>query len=158
MLQAPSYWGFGGNVPGPPRPAAILGLNGLYDLPQLVEGLGPSHEHLKDVYDEFLTITFGGDRGKWLLASPAQFDTEGIAEQVKGGKAPNLVVLDQSTKDQLVPVNQMERLESQLRRVNGLRVVRGNRCTGSHAAPWEQGYMIWESVKDTLGLLKVQEK
>ena len=158
MLQPPSYWRFKGDVPDPPRPAAILGLNGLYDLPQLVEGLGASHEHLKDVYDEFLTITFGEDRGKWLLASPAEFDAKDIAERLRSGKVPDLVVLDQSTEDQLVPVNQMERLESRLKRVNGIRVVRGSRCTGSHAAPWEQGFMIWESVKDILGLLKAQEK
>ncbi|MCJ1328845.1 hypothetical protein MMC10_005522 [Thelotrema lepadinum] len=155
-LQPSSYWEVGRDVPDPPRPAALLGLNGLYDLKDLVEGLGISHEHLKDVYDEFLSISFGKDRGKWPLASPARFDAKDVEERVRTGKAPDLVVLDQSTEDQLVPINQTERLESQLGHVSGLRAVRGNRCTGSHAAPWEEGIIIWESVKDILGLLEAR--
>jgi kynurenine formamidase len=72
---------------------------------------------------------------------------------VRIGKAPRLVVLDQSTEDQLVPMNQLERFRAQLGQVSGLRVVQGNRCTGGHTAPWQEGAMIWESLQDIVKLL-----
>jgi kynurenine formamidase len=52
-----------------------------------------------------------------------------------------------------VPMNQRARLEANLSKVNGLRVVEGHRCTGKHAAPWAQGVMIWESLREISGFL-----
>jgi hypothetical protein len=66
-------------------------------------------------------------------------------------------MLEQSTGDQLVPMNQRDRLEANLSKVSGLRVVQGHRCTGKHAAPWEQGVMIWESIQDVFGLLREEK-
>ena len=154
-LQPPRHYGLK-NLPDAPCPAALLGLNGLYDLPGLVNGLGASHEHLRDEYEMLLSNAFGADKGKWPAASPARFDSAEIAERVRESKAPQLVVLDQSTEDQLVPMNQREKLEANLSKVSGLRVVEGHRCTGKHSAPWEQGVMIWESIQDIFKLL--QEK
>ena len=54
---------------------------------------------------------------------------------------------------QLVPMNQRERLKANLSKVNGLWAVEGHRCTGKHAAPWERGVMIWESLREISGLL-----
>jgi acetyl esterase/lipase len=155
-LQPPRHYGLE-SLPEAPCPAVILGLNGLYDLPGLVNGLGASHEHLRDDYEMFLSNAFGADKGKWPAASPARFDPADIAERVREGKAPRLVVLDQSTEDQLVPMNQRERLEANLSKVSGLRVVEGHRCTGKHAAPWEQGAMIWESLQDIIRLLQEEK-
>ena len=83
-----------------------------------------------------------------------RFDPEELAVRVQAGKAPRLVVLHQSTEDQLVPVNQTEQLTEDLGQARGLRVVRGHRCTGKHAAPWEEGTMFWESVQDILKLFR----
>jgi kynurenine formamidase len=151
ILQSPRHYGL--DLPDAPGPAAILGLNGLYDLPGLLNRLGPSHEHLRDDYEIFLSSAFGADQSKWPAASPARFDPAEIAERVREGKAPRLVVLDQSAEDQFVPMNQRERLEANLSKVNGLRVVHGHRCTGKHDAPWEQGIMIWENLRDIFSLL-----
>jgi kynurenine formamidase len=151
-LQAPRHYGLD-DRPDAPRPAAVLGLNGLYDLPALLTGLGPAHEHLRPVYEEFLSSAFGADRSKWPAASPARFDPADVAQRVREGRAPRLVVLDQSPGDQLVPMNQRERLEANLSKVTGLRVIDGHRCTGEHDTPWEQGTMIWESLRDIFGLL-----
>jgi kynurenine formamidase len=118
-----------------------------------LNGLGPSHEHLRDDYEIFLSSAFGADQSKWPAASPARFDPAEIAERGREGKTPRLVVLDQSAEDQLVPMNQRERLEANLSKVSGLRVVAGHRCTGEHDAPWEQGIMIWESLRDIFALL-----
>lgn len=153
ILQSPRHYGLDG-LPDAPCPAAILGLNGLYDLPGLVNALGASHEHLSGDYEMLLSNAFGADKGKWPAASPARFDPAEIAERVRESKAPRLVVLDQSTKDQLVPMNQREKLEATLGKVSGLRVAEGHRCTGKHSAPWEQGVMIWESLQDVFSLLQ----
>jgi kynurenine formamidase len=152
-LQPPRHYGLE-YLPDAPRPAALLGLSGVYDLPALVNDLGKSHEHLSDDYEMFLSNAFGADKNKWPAVSPAQFDPAGISEQLREGRAPRLVVLDQSTEDQLVPMNQRERLEGTLRQVDGMRVVEGHRCTGPHAAPWEQGFMIRDSVQDVFALLQ----
>ncbi|KAL9097593.1 MAG: hypothetical protein Q9165_000490 [Trypethelium subeluteriae] len=151
-LEQPQHWGLE-RVPAIPQPAALVGLNGLYDLPELVHGLGDTHAQLKDVYANLLTIAFGAEEDKWPAASPARVDPVQLAKRLRDGRAPPLVLVDQSSQDQLVPMNQMERMKQQLDKVRGLRTVRGNRCVGVHAAPWEEGYIIWESVKDILKLL-----
>jgi acetyl esterase/lipase len=152
ILHSPRHYGLG-YLPDAPCPVAILGLNGLYDLPALANGLGPSHEHLRDEYEIFLSSAFGADKGEWPAASPACFDPAEIAERVREGKAPRLVVLDQSTEDQLVPINQRDRFEATLSKVKGLRVIEGHRLTGQHEAPWRQGVMIWESLQDIFRLM-----
>ena len=155
-LQPPRYYGLN-NVPDAPCPAAVLGLNGLYDLPALVNGLGASHAHLKEEYEMLLSNAFGTDKSKWPAASPAGFDPTEITERVREDKSPRLVVLDQSREDQLVPLNQKERLEATLRKVRGMQVVAGHRCTATHAAPWEQGAMIWDSLRDILRMLQEEK-
>ena len=60
ILQPPRHYELG-YLPEAPCPAALLGLNGLYDLPELVNGLDASHEHLRDDYEMMLSNAFGGD-------------------------------------------------------------------------------------------------
>jgi kynurenine formamidase len=96
-----------------------------------------------------LSRAFTADQRTWPAASPARFDPAAISARIADGKAPRLVVLDQSDQDQLVPVSQRDRLAARLK-VAGMRVVEGHRCTGEHAAPWAQGSMIWQSLSDIL--------
>lgn len=152
MLQHPLAWGID-DVDEPPRPAALLGMNGLYDLPDLVDHLGDSHANLAEVYRDLQGHAFGADRGLWEQASPARLPLSRLRERAALGRMPRFIIVDQSAEDQLVPMNQADKMEAHLRGVEGLRVVRGSRCTGKHAAPWEQGIMIWEGVKDVLGQL-----
>lgn len=152
ILQPPRYWGL--DIRDPPCPAALLGMNGLYDLPNLVNGLGESHAHLKDVYADLQSIAFGADEAVWENASPARFKAEIVEQRIAAGLVPSLIMLDQSSDDQLVPMNQTEGLERMLHQVKGLEIVRGKRCTGRHAAPWEEGYMIWDNIQDVMKLLK----
>ena len=152
-LPHPAHYGLPDLQP-PPVPAAILGLNGLYDLPNLVHELGASHEHLKGVYEDLISIAFGADQSTWQLASPTRLNVEKLARRAREGLLPGLVALDQSQEDQLVPVNQTESMLAKLREVEGLHVVRVYRLTGRHAAPWEEGNMLWLAVQDVFGLLK----
>jgi len=101
-----------------------------------------------------LSGAFGTDQDAWPAASPASFDPADIAARIREGNAPRLVVLDQSTEDQLVPMNQKDRLTAALARIPGLRVAQGHRLTGRHAAPWEEGITICQSLLDTLQLLR----
>jgi kynurenine formamidase len=155
LLQPPAYWGFH-NLPPAPRPVAAIGLNGLYDLPALVHDLGPKHAQMRSEYRRLQGIAFGDDEKHWSEASPALFETERIQHWMQSSESsvPSLVVIDQSPQDQLVPVNQMERLRGNLDKVSGLHVTTGRRCVGSHAAPWEEGQIIWETVQDVLTLLQ----
>ena len=86
--------------------------------------------------------------------SPASFDPADIAARIREGNAPRLVVLDQSTEDQLVPMNQKDRLTAALAKIPGLRVAQGHRLTGKHAAPGRKEITICQSLLDTLQLLR----
>jgi kynurenine formamidase len=154
ILQSPGYFGIE-NIGDAPAPAALIGLNGLYDLPDLVDGLGSSHEHLRREYEMLITNAFGPDKTTWPAASPTRFDPDVIGERISDGKVPRLVVIDQSNKDKLVPVYQKDRLIAQLSQVFEMHVVEGQRCDGTHAEPWEQG-TIWLSALDAVGLLERQ--
>ena len=79
--------------------------------------------------------------------------TQELHDRVARGLSPKLIVIDESVDDQLVPMNQADGMEAKLSKVSGLKVVRGKRCVGVHAAPWEQGNIIWEEIKDILDLL-----
>lgn len=153
ILESPSYYGLSAAI-DVPYPVAMLGLNGLYDLPDLVYALGASHGHLREEYKDLLSSAFGSEESGWAAASPARFSPASIAERVKKGQAPSLVLLDESTEDQLVPMVQLEQLQSVLAKVDGLQVLKGRRCTGKHSAPWEDGMMIWESIQDVLQALR----
>lgn len=155
ILQSPAYYGLD-YLADPPVPAALLGLNGLYDLPALLNGLDPAHEHLQQDYRMILNNAFGSDIRNLLIASPSRFDPEVIAKRILLDKVPNLVVLDHSKDDELSPRNQSRRMMENLSEVSGLNLVIGNRCTGKHSAPWEQGLMIWQSIKDILLHLQKQ--
>ena len=150
VLKDPRHWQLKEDLPPPPRPYALIGMNGLFDLVALVDGLGPNHTRMRADYQMFLGIAFGKDYLRWPLASPARFDADAISKGIEEGHSPKRILLDQSTEDQLVPMNQLDRMKTQLDQVSGLKVMRGNRCSGKHAVPWEQGYMIWETILDVL--------
>jgi hypothetical protein len=51
-------------------------------------------------------------------------------------------------------MNQKDRLSASLSKVAGLRVAHGHRLTGKHAAPWEGGIVVYESLLDIFQLLQ----
>lgn len=157
IFQSPAYYGLD-YLPDAPAPTALIGLNGLYDLPNLVNGLDASHEHLHKDYEIMLSNAFGSDKDKWPESSPSRFDPATIAGRMLARKAPQLVLLDHSTEDQLVPMNQQEMFKANLNKVSELRLIEGHRCRGEHAVPWEQGLIIWQSIQDIFCLLQEENR
>ena len=151
VLAGPAAFGLA-ETPEPPTPAAFVGVNGLYDLPGLVLGLGPAHEINSHDYRVMLTNAFGPDDRVWAAASPARLSPTMIAERIAHGRAPRLAHLLQSPADQLVPMEQLRRLADNLKLVDGLAVHQG-RCDGKHSEPWQQGVIVRDAVRETLRLL-----
>lgn len=143
-----------------PIPAAILGLNGLYNLPLLVHE--PStHQHLKEVYRAIVKNAFGNDQDVWKRASPASFDSTRLAWRAIEGRLSKLVMLAQSTQDQLVPMNQTLSMENMLKKIQdtelgegrSFKIQRSDKLTGLHDDCWKEGMPIWHLVKDILDLM-----
>ncbi|KAL2285620.1 hypothetical protein FJTKL_07645 [Diaporthe vaccinii] len=87
----------------------------------------------------------------WRLASPSD-DDENNVDPEEEPPTPAAHVAMNGLYD--LPMTQTEKLEVRLREVDGLQVQRGHRCTGRHAAPWEEGIMIWENLLDVLKALE----
>lgn len=145
-LLGPEAFGLGPELT-PPTPAALYGVNGLYDLLDLVDRPGPQHEHVAEQYASLLAHAFG-DRSQWAAASPSRLVPAVVLDRLERGLVPRIVVLDQSDADQLVPMNQIETMQSRLSGIPGLLVARSRRARGPHAMPWEDGLMLWTAIRD----------
>lgn len=121
------------------RPAAVVGLNGLYDLPGLVRDPGPAHARVQPVYADFTRRAFGEDEAGWGAASPAVFLREGGKEWREARR----VVLVQSREDSLVPYRQTEGMLGVLRGAFGERVGEME-AGGDHNALWQEGKRMAE--------------
>ena len=155
----PGYWSSHESKLAVPIPAAIVGLNGLFDLPRLIHEPG-THAHLKDVYTAIVRNAFGDDEEVWRKVSPALFDIKMLVSRLLERKMPELVVLAQSKEDQLVPMNQTESIEAALEhtQVDGsgktnLSLKRSTKITGQHDDCWKEGREIADMVKYVLTLL-----
>jgi hypothetical protein len=75
------------------RRSSVLGLNGLYDLPALVHGLGARHEHLRAEYAMLLSNAFGANRDDWPPDERTElmFFVAGITGKVGGATARRLL-------------------------------------------------------------------
>ena len=83
-----------------------------------------------------LATAFRERKDRWPDISPASFDPASMAERISEGNAPRLIVLDQSTEDQLVPMNQQDQLTANLANVTHSR---SPTATGSPASTRPRG-------------------
>ena len=86
------------------KPVAVVGLNGLYDLPELINDPGEKHASLIPIYEEFTRGAFGDDEKVWHDVSPISVRDWVKEWETNKGK----VVLVQSKEDTLVPYRQLE--------------------------------------------------
>lgn len=103
----------GGRAADPPSPAgdvtlpaAVVGLEGIYDLVGLDRRMGGG-------YSGFMEAAFGADRGAWRDASPAT--AKGSFGAWAEGPGPRLAVLAQSVGDELVDMPEVGTMESRLK-------------------------------------------
>lgn len=118
---------------------AVVGVEGIYDFTALRD----AHSAYRDVYEEFTTGAFGGEKGGgWERGNVVRMVREG-AQMMEGVE---VVVLGQSRGDGLVEWGQVERMERALRERGGWREGEGEakevtvvELEGGHDEVWERG-------------------
>jgi hypothetical protein len=133
-----------------PKPAAILGVAGIYDMGLLRDTYRDS-----PAWQEFVEGAFGPDEAVWDAASPAR--VEG-AESVEGGWASGrLAVLAHSPEDALVDASQGETMRWALVRWEKTQSQGGEKrvvmlpVKGLHDDPWEKGEELARAIATTVG-------
>ncbi|EMD00813.1 hypothetical protein BAUCODRAFT_29193 [Baudoinia panamericana UAMH 10762] len=126
-------------------PVAILGVEGVYDLPALV-----SDHSDQLIYRDFVKNAFGSDEATWAAASPARYvDFE---DSWPDGR---LVVLAHSLEDELVEFEQPD-LQRHLLERQGWSTEPGDRqlrvvdLHGTHDGVWQDGTELARAIETTV--------
>lgn len=128
-------------------PAMILGLHGLYAMPELVANPGGKHDAYKHIYEAMVRNAFGDDCGRlWESISPASI--ENWADEWPAGSRVRLV---QSRNDSMVPFAQAERMRDGLARSKSDRLavdlVEGSE---DHDEIWQNGAPLADLLVKTI--------
>ncbi|KAK5051007.1 hypothetical protein LTR84_003566 [Exophiala bonariae] len=129
------------------KPSVAIGLDGLYDLPGLIEDPGEKHSRWIPEYEAFTRDAFGDDKETWFDVSPVS-----VKDWVREwGRNDGMVVLVQSHDDTLVPYRQLTGFHESLKPAMdaGLEVFELP-ATGDHDALWETGDQIARIIVDVL--------
>jgi hypothetical protein len=131
------------------KPIAIVGLNGLYDMPTLIREPGEKHASLQSLYEAFTRLAFGDDEKVWSEISPISVGDWG-KEWVEGKK----VFLVQSKEDSLVPYRQTADMREALERskASGCALVELE-AGGDHNDLWKEGGRLAEIVAEVVTAL-----
>jgi acetyl esterase/lipase len=125
----------------PPR--AICAIEGLYDLPALVQ-----YHHAQPVYHNFVEAAFGPNKSQWSLASPVHGDYN---DSWPDGE---LVVLAHSHADELVEWEQSELMRNALSlqgfEDSGARKLKLLELKGTHDQVWEEGAEVARAIEYTI--------
>jgi len=137
----------------PYPPLAIVGIEGIYDLPALV-----AYHTAHPIYETFAIGAFGPDREVWKDVSP----TNGrFNESWSGGR---LVLLGHSREDELVEWEQVELMEASLRKqgfgdgVGKQRVLEVLQLEGLHHGGWQKGGEVVKAIERALEILAKTEQ
>lgn len=113
-----------------PKPAAAVGLSGIYDMVNLNKRFG-------DNYAGFLGAAFGDDRQLWVEASPAQYR----GNYSKSMSAGRPFMLATSPEDSLIDVPEMDSMIRKLE-ADGLEPEVVRNLHGDHDDIWSGGSQI----------------
>ncbi len=135
------------------KPICVLGVNGLYDLGNLVHHSGTKHASHTAVYSTFLASAFGADETIWAQVSPAR-----CSDYIFQGRDMSLVMLARSKEDTLVPNDQAEMMEKTLvdthrfsrGSLDCARTVRIVEINGDHDEVWEKGVQLAELIRSAV--------
>lgn len=129
-----------------PKPLAIIGLNGLYDLPNLIENPGEKHQKLAELYEIFTKNAFGDEKSVWSAVSPTSV-TDWAGDWREGKQA----ILVQSQEDTLVPYSQTTlMLKSLGNSAGGALHISEMEASGDHNDLWHKGSRIAEILGQVL--------
>ncbi|KAK3293514.1 Alpha/Beta hydrolase protein [Chaetomium fimeti] len=159
-VMHPRRWGLAsrGEVASPgeglPKPAVLVGFNGLYDLAGFIAAPPEGFGHLREGYREFVEGAFGADEGVWKNVCPATVEGNWVGEWIGDGHADGegpgkTVVLVQSREDTLVPWDQLEAMRARLAD-EGRVGVKVMEATGKHDDVWREGGRMAEVLWNTL--------
>lgn len=130
-----SKWGKGAAELKVQKPKAVVGLNGLYDLPDLITSPGDKHAPLVPVYEAFTRLAFGNNDMDWYRVSPRSVQ-DWSTEWSEGVEA----VLVQSKEDSLVPYKQTtDMLENLFQSKSVGLTLRELEAGGDHNELWQNG-------------------
>jgi len=128
---------------GLPKPLAILGIAGIYDINLLLM----NHKD-EPIYEKFITGAFP-NQAEWKDASPALTQSTGLLWETA-----KLVIISHSKTDGLVEDTQAdlmyEKVKSQTGESNAVHFLEAQ---GQHDAMWEQGTVLAELITKSLELL-----
>ncbi|KAF2162265.1 hypothetical protein M409DRAFT_27268 [Zasmidium cellare ATCC 36951] len=126
-------------------PVAILGIEGLYDLPALVKYHDKLSQHM---YHNFVESAFGPNEADWGAASPTQSNLE---ETWENGQ---LAVIAHSHSDELVeweqPESMIKSLTSQGFKDSGSRRAKLIELQGKHDQVWSEGREVARAIEWTI--------
>jgi kynurenine formamidase len=126
-------------------PVAVLGIEGIYDLPLLVK----THESIP-AYREFVVGAFGEDEESWKKASPAHFGNR-LQTMVKH---IDTIVIAHSREDELVETGQATLMIDALGAVAGTKKdkdkISSITLNGTHDEVWKKGAGVQKAVVMTL--------
>lgn len=121
-------------------PLAIVGIEGLYDLPALVK-----YHHDQPLYRNFTESAFGPSEATWASASPTNSK---LNETWGDGK---LVVIAHSREDELVeweqPELMMKSLKTQGFKDSGDRRAKLLEVSGKHDQVWQEGTQVAKAIE-----------
>lgn len=149
VAMSHSKWGPRATALHAPKPKAIVGLNGLYDMPSVIADPGDKHAVLKPVYESFTRLAFGDDEKVWNEISPISV-SDWKTEWKEGTKA----IFVQSHEDSLVPYQQTETMRNMLSKSKAeALVITELNATGDHNELWDKGDRLAEIVVEVVNSL-----
>lgn len=132
--------GFGPSVN---KPVALCGLEGIYDLPLLVE----NHKEIS-YYAKFATNAFGPNQAQWIKVSPRNGDPQTILEDTK------VCVIGHSREDELVEWPQVDVMMDRLRSADKDQKVKLLMLKGKHDEIWRLGTGLEKAIVYTVEQLQ----
>ena len=137
---------WGASVPSVKKPKAIVGLNGIYDMPNLIKNPKEKHKELSPLYEAFTRLAFGDNEKEWHDFSPIAVG-DWASEWSERAKA----FLVQSHEDTLVPYNQLEGMQKQLQKSKGAGLEDIElEAGGDHNDLWKKGDRLAEIVAEAV--------